>query len=184
MTSASLSAALLGSLVLALLPLDVVADDGTPARAGAQSPDSRVRGLDPVAREMLRLGASCSPAIAALVEFLQASDLIVGVEARPLDGKRLGEMRVVAAAPGVRYVRIAVRAPNTMQGLVSVLGHELRHATEIADASEVRDTASQRRFYLAIGHEGFTGGLFETEAALEEGRIVEGEMAACTSGPQ
>jgi hypothetical protein len=63
--------------------------------------------------------------------------------------------------------------------LVSVLGHELQHAVEIAAAPEVRDLATQRNFYLRTGYETRGGGYFESEAALEAGRRVAAEFAGC-----
>jgi hypothetical protein len=143
-------------------------------------PDSRVRGLDPAARAVIEAAVACSPTVARLVADFEASDLIVLVETCPLARKvSLGDLRIVAASAGVRYVRIRLRIPNAAPDLMTVLGHELRHAVEVASAAEIRDAASQRAFFLRVGYERPGGGRFETEGAVETGRLVATEIAGC-----
>lgn len=152
---------------------------GLPATAAsAPSPTSRVRGLDGASRRLLQTGAACSPTIARMLAALEASDLIVGIETRPLETMR-GQLRVVAASAGVRYVRIRLRVPDSTRELVSVLGHELRHAVEVASTAEVRDNRTLAAHYLRIGYESTRRGFYETDSALETGRAVAKEVAAC-----
>jgi len=68
-------------------------------------------------------------------------------------------------------------APTIM---IAVLGHELRHALEIAAMAEVRDEVGLWRAYRRIGFATRAGGFFETEAALAtEARVgEEAERAA------
>ena len=167
-----------------LLMLAVVAD-----HAGAQDPPypatfvlssaSRVRCLDREARRLMEVAIAASPTIARQVTDLQSTDLIVGIETHFFQKKSLkGETRIIAATPDVRHVRIRIGIPGAQPDLVSVLGHELRHALEIAAASDVRDTASQRAHYLRIGYDPLGRGYYETDAALEAGRRVSAELAA------
>jgi hypothetical protein len=170
-------------VVLAVVPVaagePATAASGRGAVEPRQAPvDSRVRGLDPTSRKVLAAAVACSPTVASMVAGLEASDLLVGVELARLEGNRVGETRLVTATPDVRYVRVRLR-PNGAQGLAEVLGHELRHATEIAAAREVRDADSQRSYYLRVGYERTGGGRYETDAALVTGRLVAREVASC-----
>jgi hypothetical protein len=184
-TSTGVAALIAASLTIVALPTGAGADDETPtAVALVRSPYSRVRGFDSVSRHLLEIAVACSPTVARMVVDLQSSDLIVGVEAFPLDRRTRGELRIVAVSTDVRHIRIRLRAPNHVHELVSVLGHELQHAVEVAADSEVRDAATLRRFYLRVGWEGVAGGRYETDAAREAGRVVAKEVAGCRAGEQ
>jgi hypothetical protein len=151
------------------------------AAARALSPDSHVRTLDREARRLLEVAIASSPTVARMVADLEATDLIVWVEANPFLTKTRGEMLVAAATTEVRHVSIKVKTPGWLPDVVSVLGHELQHALEVAAAHEVRDAAGQRQFYRRIGYQAMDGECFETEAAVEVGRRVAREMAASWS---
>jgi hypothetical protein len=84
-----------------------------------------------------------------MLQRLEGSDLILSVETRPLTLP--GQMQLVAASPTCRYVRVSVHTPGLDTGQTAWLAHELRHAVEIADATDVRDQASLRRLYERIG---------------------------------
>jgi hypothetical protein len=171
-----------GSAVV-LLMLAVVAD-----HAGAQDPRSpatcvlssasRVRCLDREARRLMEVAIAASPTIARQVTDLQSTDLIVGIETSSLQRKTRGEARLIGATPAVRHVRITVRIPGARFDLVSVLGHELQHALELAAAPDMRDTVTLRAHYLRIGYESMGRGYYETDGAREAGRRVSAELAA------
>ncbi len=148
----------------------------------ARAHSSRVRALDRDARWLLETAVACSPTIARSIVALQQTDLIVGVETRRLPRKILGELRFVSATPGARYLRIAIKTPNAARKLMSVLGHELQHALEVAAAPEVQDAGAARSLYRRIGYEEKWGASFETAAALEAGRRVAAEVAAAGRG--
>lgn len=143
------------------------------------SPESHVRALDPIARRLLDAALACSPTVDNLVSGLESADLIVGIETRPPNRKRLGEFRLVVATSGVRYGRVSVGVPNQLDVLLSVLGHELQHASEVAGAAQVRDVASLRAFYLAEGYATRGDGFYETDAAQLVGRHVQKEVSDC-----
>jgi hypothetical protein len=155
----------------------VASTGATELKVQVGSPASRGRGLDREARRVLEQAAAASSTVARLVTELERSDLIVGIQLCPLPRKLSGEMRTVTATPEVRHVRIRVNSPNAVPALIAVLGHELRHATELAAAPEVRDTDAQARLFRRIGYERYSGGYFETEAALEVGRMVAAEIS-------
>jgi hypothetical protein len=176
-SSPAVSAAVL--LMLAAVPGSVEAQDSSAWAAFVVSSDSRVRCLDREARNLIEAAVVLSPTIARLVTALQSSDLIVGIGTQAFQKKSLkGEARIIAATPGVRHVRITIGIPGAQPALLSVLGHELQHAVEIAAAPDVRDAPTLRAHYLRIGYERANGGYYETDAALEVGRQVSAEVAA------
>jgi hypothetical protein len=149
-------------------------DHGEPQLA-VFSAASRVRCLDSEARRLLATALEASPTVARQVASLQSTDLIVGIETTA-ERKTRGDVRILGATPETRLVRIRIRIPGARTALVSVLGHELQHALEIAAEPAVRDAATLRAHYLRIGYERAGGGLYETEAALEAGRRVAAEL--------
>ena len=167
-----------GLLVLAVVASGAAAQDPSGPAAFVLSPDSRVRCLDREARRLMEAAVADSPTVARLVTVLQSADLVVGIEAHAFTKKNLkGDARVIAAAAGVRHVRIRVGIPGAQADLIAVLGHELHHAVEIAGAPDVRDAVTLRAHYLRIGHEPMGRGYYETDAALEVGRKVSAEVA-------
>jgi len=175
----------IGTLALALLtsfPAAARAQDPMPrsqratSAVTAGSAQSRIRGVDRKARRLIEQAVADSPTLARLAAALENSDLIVGIQLCPLPKTLLGDTRIVMATADVRYVRIRIRIPDATFALISVLGHELQHATELAAAPHVRDPDAQGRLYRQIGYEGRSGGFFETDAAREVGRQVAVEL--------
>ena len=167
-----------GLLMLAMAASGAAAQDRSGPAAFVLSPDSRVRCLDREARLLMEAAVAASPTVARLVTALQSADLVVGIEAYAFKKKNLkGDARVIAAAPGARHLRIRVGIPGAQTDLIAVLGHELQHAVEIADAPDVRDAVTLRAHYLRIGYEPTGRGYYETDAALEVGRRVSAEVA-------
>ena len=77
---------------------------------------------------------------------------------------------------GYRYVRIQLALRGAPEDSIAILGHELRHAVEVADAVEVSDTDALERLYQRIGIRGGPQ-VYDTTAAQETGRIVRRELA-------
>lgn len=139
---------------------------GQEARgAGSVSALSRVRAGDTSAASLLRNGMARSATIRAIVETLEASDLIVYIETRPI--RLPGQLQLVAATPGCRHVRVSIRTPGLDTEQVAWLGHELWHAVELAGAPDVRDQEALLRFYRRIGSAGTSGQMAETARAQE-----------------
>jgi hypothetical protein len=171
----------LHAVVLAMLsgPADcVAASDAAGPAAFVLSPDSRVRCLDHEARHLVEAAVAASPTVARMMADLQHTDLIVGIETEPFQRKTKGDARLLGATAATRHVRIRIRIPGPQGDLMSVLGHELQHALELAAAPEVRDEATLRAHYLRIGFARMEGGYYETEAARETGRRVAAEVGA------
>jgi hypothetical protein len=176
-----------GTLRAAAIVLMAAAVEGAAAqeprdlRAGVFSAVSRVRCLDVGARRLLETALKASPTVARQVAELQSTNLIVGIETTT-DRRTRGEVRIIGATAGTRLLRIRIRVPGAPRALVSVLGHELQHVLEIAAEPGVRDAATLRAYYLRIGYERVSGGLYESESALEAGRRVASELADAPTG--
>jgi hypothetical protein len=143
----------------------------TPARL------SHVRGGDALALTVLHDAAALSPTVASLLAQLEETDLIVTVITGRLPERINGHTRMVTAAAGVRYLRIILKIPNVTERLIATLGHELRHAMEIAGMPEVRSEATLAAAYRRVGVAMARDGYFETEAAVQTGRLVARELA-------
>lgn len=141
---------------------------------------SRLRFTDPVIRETVIRGASRSKTFRDLLTRLAASDLVVYVErAGPSPHTHPpGHIRFVGATPPNRYVLITVRAVRSTDSVVALLGHELQHAVEIADAPWVVDEETYRELYQAIGKAscGAPRWCFDTKAAVKAGYRVLHEL--------
>lgn len=143
----------------------------------AASPDDRVRSLDPWAADALRLGSERSQTFRELIAQLEESDVIVYVETRTLLLRRAaGSTRLAAATASRRYVRVVLSRDSLMFDRVAVLAHELQHAVEIA-RSEVKDDGAMQALFNTIGRPSDSDWTaYETEAAIEAGRVVRSEL--------
>jgi hypothetical protein len=147
-----------------------------PVRAQDRPIGSRVRCLDTGAAHVLGLAKAWSPSVRLLIDRVERSDLFVYVRMDGMLTKFGGQTRFITAAPGARYVMVEInpRADDTQ--LVSMLGHELQHVAEIADATDVRDVLGVVALLKRIGWQGSSANGFETPAALEVGRQVAREV--------
>jgi hypothetical protein len=73
-------------------------------------------------------------------------------------------------------VRIQVQAFLALDHTISIIGHELQHALEIAGAPNVYDESTMRKFYerIGVGRTDMHG--FDTEAARVAGDQVRLEL--------
>jgi hypothetical protein len=140
-----------------------------------------VRTWDVRARQLVRYGLRQSALARELAARLDASDVYVYVEQDcELPTGLMGRLSFMAAAPRVRYlsVRLSCKAPVTVQ--IAALGHELRHAVEIADDPSIVDEASLVAGFRRIGfpsHHGMpTMESFDTQAAIDAGAQVWREI--------
>lgn len=141
-----------------------------------ESPGRHVRAADPMLRVLLRRGYRESPSFAALITRLQHSDVYVYIEEvarlpRALDARLL----MVPSAQNQRYVRVQIGLHGATEDLIALLGHELQHAVEVADAGQVRNENDLATLYQHIG---IRGGMhtYDTVAARDMGRMVRREL--------
>ena len=110
-----------------------------------------------------------------LITRLSGADVVVYMRFSRCPGDHAGCLLWASAAPGVRRVLIQLdpfgRSPNE---LTALLGHELQHALEVADAPEIRDLASFQKAFDRRGWRGAHG--FETAQAGEVTRRVAAEL--------
>ena len=154
-------------LVVSLLP------GVSPALA---QPSPHVRTLDAASRIAFDRGLEESPRFRALLDELEASDVIVHVVATPmLPFGVTGTMRFVAQLGHTRYVRIDLATLASPDARVATLAHELQHAIEVA-RSTVGSQVAVRELYRTIGEKVPGRESFETEAARQAGADVWAEL--------
>jgi len=148
------------------------------AEAALDSPTRHVRTADRVMRKLLKTGFHDSPTFAALMARLEQSDVIVYLEDVPrLPGALEGRLVIMPLAHGFRYVRVQVAQRGAPADTIAIIGHELRHAVEVAEAPDVHSEADLAALYRRIGiNRG--NNLFDTTAAQETGRRVWRELTA------
>jgi hypothetical protein len=166
------------ALVLLLLP------SWSRAESLADYPfdgERRVRTSDARLQSAIDHGMRFSPTFQDLVDRLERSDVVVYVEADPRSQDGLaGRLLFISAQGGTRYVlvRVAVFADRAQQ--IAILGHELRHAVEVADAPAIVDRRSLERAYERFGYENpwslVQGRAFDTHAAVDTGLRVLREI--------
>lgn len=140
------------------------------------APTRRVRATDQSVRKLLKRGYRQSRAFRDLVTRLQRSDVYVYVEAVPrLPGAMEGRLMILPMAHGHRYVRIQIALRGSTEDSIALLGHELQHAVEVADAAEVTDEQGMEALYARIGIRGGAH-VYDTLAAQEMGRRVRREL--------
>jgi hypothetical protein len=137
-----------------------------------------VRSTDPIVLAALAKGMARSATFRSLVNRLDGSNVIVHVDRRHGGSRQSGFTQFVAATRHVRYLRITLVAGDASHATVALLGHELRHAVETAEAPEVADEAAYRALYRQIGEASCAPPqwCFETAAADEAGARVYAEL--------
>lgn len=133
---------------------------------------------------LLSRAYAASRTLAALVDALERSDIIVHIEwDRLMRGGPVGETLFVTAAGEQRYLRIYLDPHMHDEMAMPILGHELQHASEIAQARWVVDQETLARLYTHIGHESHSevrSRRVDTARAREVARLVLAEVT--TSG--
>jgi hypothetical protein len=149
------------------------------ADAMLTAPDRRVRSMDARITGLLEIGVHRSPTFRHLVRALNATDVIVYLErSRALPTALAGRLLLLPRAGEQRYLRIQVRSDLPALELIALIGHELRHALEIAENPTVRDAPTMLSLYQRIGHA--TPGAehtYDTNAARTTGKRVRLELA-------
>jgi hypothetical protein len=154
--------------------------DAKPIDAAAllDAPTRHVRTTSRMVQDLLRTGHQRSPTFASLLTRLQLSDVYVYVEVVDrLPGAVEGRLVIMPPSHGYRYVRIQLALRGSSVDMIAVLGHELRHAVEVADASTVSDERSLAALYQRIGMRRGQN-VFDTLEAQETGRRVLKELIA------
>lgn len=153
------------SVVLSLLIVPSVA-----AAQGKLTP----RPLDAVSIDTFAVAVEGSALVRSMVARLESSNVIVHIESSsPMPFGIGGFTRFVTSRGGYRYVRITLNPQLALRARSAILGHELKHACEIAD-STAGDPQSIRKLFETAGH--YHGGYYDTTAAIRTGRQVWNEL--------
>jgi hypothetical protein len=121
-----------------------------------------------------------------LLGAMDATDVIVYVEPqsklRGLGGYLAHHM---TATGQLRYLRAIVKFPDADDHFTALVAHELQHAKEVADASDVRDDEGLRRFFERSGHTFDCGEreCYETQDATNVERVVLSEFRETNDRP-
>jgi hypothetical protein len=141
------------------------------------APDRRVRATDARLHSLLAEGLNRSRTFASLVTALNRSDVIVHIESvMTLPQGTMGQLTMMPMTGDVRYLRVQIRADLSRREAISLIGHELQHALEIATATDVRDSTALIGLYERIGHASNGEHVYDTKAAQDTGRIVRREL--------
>lgn len=136
----------------------------------------RVRPLQKSAERVLQDALHRSPTIVEQLERIERSDVIVYVNVTPFVPRHRAHTTLISSTKACRYLLISLDSFLGPHDLVSMLGHELQHVVEIAQATEVRDQLGLRLLFQRIGDDAGAVDNFETEAARTVGANVRDEL--------
>jgi len=170
--------------LLAALTLDPVTPVTAQSLVDQPPRDCRVRTTDRRLVAAVDRGLRDSPTFRALVNRINASDVVVYVNAdweTMLPPGLDGRLTFLSATGGFRYVVVRVNTKLSTPRLVSLLGHELQHAREIADSDAIVDSISLAREYgVRLGYRNRNTTreyqTFDSEAAIRTGEQVLREL--------
>jgi hypothetical protein len=176
------------TLLTFLAALTITSAAASPASADpvppAQERSARVRAAEQRTAVLLTVGLDRSDTIRTLVNKLEKRDVIVYIEMQPMLKKRVaGMLTWIGATVEHRYVRISINPELSTDMAVSTLGHELQHALEIANASEVVSERTMENFYREHGESTRAQGSgWDTPAARLAGDDVRRELGSARAG--
>lgn len=149
---------------------------GTTTAASAEEMP-HLRGLGGFARWVIDSALTYSVTASALAARLEKSDVVVYVSISPVKSGTAYTKLLNGDGP-IRYLLITIDNDLHPDSLVEMLGHELQHAVEIADAPEVRSKAGMIALYQRIGLHKRATDQFETLLAQEMGRRTRRDLAS------
>jgi hypothetical protein len=149
-----------------------------------------IRTTDQRLLRLLHEGVRGSQTFRRMVDRIRRSDVVVYLECGAKTRLADGRLTFISAAGGYRYVHIRVARLASADVQIALIGHELRHAVEIADAPTVVDGESLAREYERIGFlnaRHLVGASYDSDAAVEAGyqvlRDLTGRVASQLSTP-
>jgi len=165
-----------------LMPIVVCLIVGLAAAAHAKHTElPRVRPLDASLTVIVDAGSHRSNTFHALVERLEAGDVVVYLQHAQLPSGLQGRLTFLTEAAGLRYVMVEVTRDLDVPRLIAIVGHELQHAVEILEQPQIVSQATFASAYQRTGFkrrhfaDGAVG--FDTHAAVDVGRQVWRELA-------
>jgi hypothetical protein len=131
---------------------------------------------------LLEYGRRHSLLLQAQIDRLEDSDVVVFLRCDPrLPAGASGRLSFVGKSAGIRYVLVRVGYVGNRLRQIALIGHELRHAVEVADTPAIVDTASLQQEYAQLGwvnRRASKGGViaFETDQAVRAGEHILREL--------
>jgi len=173
----SLTSPIVHALLLAALA-------AAPPAAAQEAPDrsSSAPHVRPVndLRGLVEEAAQRSPEVRALIDRLEATDVIVYVRSRNFADSELdGRVALLAVTTLQRYLVIELSCMKNTLVQMATLGHELYHAVEIAEEPSIVDARTLAAHYRRVGEQqsdALGRQTFETGAAFEAGRRTRREL--------
>jgi hypothetical protein len=170
-------------LMLSVLPVVLAASLAVPSgsiskEALLTSPRRHVRTTDRYMQRLIADGVDRSPTLRALLAALETTDVIVYIEpVSELPGTVAGRLLLLPYGGTQRYLRIQIKLGAPAPNVIALMGHELRHALEVAAAPDVHTEKELIALYKRIGdrsserlHE------YDTSAARSTGRRIQREL--------
>jgi hypothetical protein len=161
----------------------LASQDAIAAGAATVAVSPRIRLLTPVARQLFEYGLLDSPSFRAVVQQLEATDVVVLIVTgrwEPEEGRCHANLRFIGGGPHARFVRVWVDAWwRTRREQVALLAHELWHSVEIGLEPEARSASTVADLFRRIGRE-TNSRIFETLAAQEIESAVCAELGPST----
>ena len=140
------------------------------------NPQVRVRPTSALGRKVIDAGLARSATFRRLVERLENSDVIVYVEMRVNMPPQIGGLLEFMGRGGAnRYLRVTVGSVHHHSVMIALLGHELQHAAEVADAADVQSPREFAALYQRIGVPSGVG-RYDSLAARSAGLTVQAEL--------
>lgn len=180
MRHAGLTAGCVGAIFLIFLAVPVGAsrDDAADNPAVPRSPDNGgVVTTTPWVNGLIAEGMTDSPTFAGIASQLMSSNVVATVEpALQLKSGLSGYMAFITRTAKRRYVRIYFNPKLQRHQSIAIIGHELRHALEVALHPEVVNQSTLRAMYVAVGRG--EGDRWDSEGAVEAGRTILHELTS------
>lgn len=136
----------------------------------------RVRPLSERGERLLSVGRELSPTIRAMLQRVEASDIILQLDVRLDLDVANAVTRLVTSTPDFRYVRVSINPRLSPLRRLELLGHELQHVLEIAADPSVRTQDAMYDHFTRIGRRQRHDSAFETDAAINVESVVRGEV--------
>ena len=171
---------MMGAVALLVCTLSVIQAQNPPDMpAPVDAHGFRVRAMDGRARDWIAQGIRQSSTFRTLLGRLAASDVIVYVEiVDRIAGGAAAPIYFVTTTATARYLRIELVAGERADEMVALVGHELQHAVEIAEARHVRSSAAVAVLYLAMSENSLNRGHYDSIAARVAEARIRSEVAS------
>ena len=151
-----------------------------PPNTGPGGP--RVRPDDSRSAAIVLEGMERSTTLRALIDALEARDVIIYIQMQPLlKGRLAGSVTWVTAAGRFRYIRVSWSPELSTSAAIATLGHELQHALEIASEPSIVSPETLEAFYRSNGINMRAHNGWDTIAARARGDVVRKEIASVRS---